>query len=128
MSTSAAWNGKFTASACGQEKTKKPKKSSMALYWVSAAPTSEVRISCSQLVMGFGLYWPGDEETAATYTKSRVEGQSEHGLKREFKNKKKDLAGIAIDKETFTEEERPGSKETTQHHKPSIQSCDTVVC
>ncbi|GEQ67157.1 hypothetical protein JCM33374_g820 [Metschnikowia sp. JCM 33374] len=122
MSTSAAWNGKVSASAWwlrGNEVTKKEFDGSLLGPGRLNFKGKKNFMPPAQLVMGFGLYWLGDEETAAKYTKSRVERQSEHGLKIEIKNKKKDLEGITIDKEKFTEEASPVSKETTEQEETS---------
>ncbi|OBA17006.1 hypothetical protein METBIDRAFT_61911 [Metschnikowia bicuspidata var. bicuspidata NRRL YB-4993] len=99
MLASHAWNSKVSASAWwlkGSEVTKKEFDNSLLGPGRLNFKGKKNFMPPAQLVMGFGLYWLGDEETATAYTKARTDRQTEHGLKIEITNKKRDLENITI--------------------------------
>ncbi|KAM9893420.1 hypothetical protein OXX69_011713, partial [Metschnikowia pulcherrima] len=86
----------------------------------------------AQLVMGFALYWLGDEETTAKYTASRTDRQSEHGLKIEINNKKKDLENITIQKPKDNIEREPAPKlraepDSVSETRPSSPNAEAPI-
>lgn len=65
-----------------------------------------------QLVMGFGLYFIGNESTAEKYRATRLKTQEELGLKLSMDNKKADIDQSVIKEKILEQEEKERVKET----------------
>lgn len=101
LSTSVAWNSKASSSAWwlkGKDVTKKEFDGSLLGPGRLNYKADKNFMPPAQLVMGLGLYWLGDEETAKRHTDTRVSRQEEHGLKVKVDRKKADLEGIDLEK------------------------------
>ena len=135
MLTSAAWNGKVSSSAWwlkGDEVTKKEFDNSLLGPGRLNFKGKKNFMPPAQLVMGFALYWLGDEETTAKYTASRTDRQSEHGLKIEINNKKKDLENITIQKPKDNIEREPAPKlraepDSVSETRPSSPNAEAPI-
>lgn len=95
--TSVAWNSKASSSAWwlkGKDVTKKEFDGSLLGPGRIAYKAERNYMPPAQLVMGFGFYWLGDEDTAKRHTEARIKRQEEHGLKVNVSRKKADLEGI----------------------------------
>lgn len=104
--TSVAWNSKASSSAWwlkGKDVTKKEFDGSLLGPGRIAYKAERNYMPPAQLVMGFGFYWLGDEETAKKHTDARIKRQEEHGLKVSVSRKKADLEGIDFEKLSLKE-------------------------
>lgn len=118
MLSSTAWNGKVTSSAWwlkGLDVTKKEYDGSLLGPGRLNFKAKKNYMPPSQLVMGFGLYLLGDEDTTARYKKSREDKLAESGLKIEMNNIKKDLEGMTI----AAKAEQPLVEETVPESVPA---------
>lgn len=94
ISASSAWNGKVTTSAWvlhGTDISKKDFDGSLISSGNFNYKNKKSYLPPCQLVMGFGFYWLGDEETSTRYRNARLSKEQEHGLKIVMDNKKQDL-------------------------------------
>lgn len=94
ISASSAWNGKVTTSAWllhGTEISKKDFDGSLVSSGNFNYKAKKTYLPPCQLVMGFGFYWLGDEESTKKYREVRNSREQEHGLKIVMDNKKQDL-------------------------------------
>lgn len=99
--TSEAWNSKASSSAWwlkGKNVTKIEYDGSLLGPGRLKHKADRNYMPPAQLVMGFGLYWLGDEATAKKYTDTRVRKHEEHGLKVNINRKKADLEGLDLKK------------------------------
>lgn len=124
MSASSAWNGKVTTSAWvidGVHISKKDYDGSLIRSGHFNYKAKKEYLPPSQLAMGFGFYWLGDEETTEKYKQLRLEREGQHGLKIVMHNKKADLENVPIKPKSVSSEvnEEPekvedSSKQVTQ--------------
>lgn len=97
--TSDAWNHKASSSAWwlkGEYVTKKEFDGSLLGPGRLKYKAEKHFMPPAQLVMGFGLYWLGDEATSKKHHDARIQRQEEHGLKVQVSRKKADLEGMDL--------------------------------
>lgn len=95
MSASSAWNGKVTTSAWvlhGSEISKKDFDGSLIRSGHFNYKAKKEYLPPAQLVMGFALYFLGDEEATKRYREVREARQADSGLTILVDNKKRELA------------------------------------
>ncbi|KAI5954843.1 hypothetical protein KGF57_003868 [Candida theae] len=100
MSASQAWNGKVNTAAWvlhGSEVSKYSSSSGALLPPGDFEYLAKKHfLPPAQLVMGFGLYFLVDEESAERYKQQRVGKEKEHGLVRVLDNKKRVLENTKV--------------------------------
>ena len=92
MSASQAWNGKINTAAWvlhGSEVSKYNQSGALLPPGEFEYLAKKHFLPPAQLVMGFGLYFLVDEESAERHKHQRVEREKEHGLVRILDNKKR---------------------------------------
>lgn len=117
--TSDAWNSKASSSAWwlkGKDVTKMEYDGSLLGPGRLKHKAERNYMPPAQLVMGFGLYWLGDEATAKKYTDARIRKQEEHGLKVKVNRRKADLEGLDVKKMSL---------ESNADFKPSMEEKGT---
>lgn len=99
--TSNAWNAKVSSSSWwlkGNDVTKIEFDGSLLGPGRLNYKAAKNYMPPAQLVMGFGFYWLGDEETSKKHTAARFKRQQEYGLKVKVNRKKADLEGMDLEK------------------------------
>lgn len=131
ISASSAWNGKVTTSAWllhGADISKKDFDGTLISSGNFNYKAKKTYLPPCQLIMGFGFYWLGDEETTKKYTETRLSREEEHGLKIVMDNKKQDLehSSKSLNKIQSSlnevDDEKVSAKEDTEPSKEDITS------
>ncbi|CUM66902.1 uncharacterized protein PRCAT00004587001 [Priceomyces carsonii] len=94
LSASNAWNAKITTSAWvldGSEISKKDYDNSLLPAGTFTYKADKSYLPPSQLVMGLGFYWIGDDDTTSRYRQQRLQREELHGFKIVMDNRKKDI-------------------------------------
>ena len=120
MSASAAWNGKITTSPwflAGNDVTKLDFDGSLVPSGTFNYKGKKEFLPPTQLVMGLGFYFLGDDDTTKKYGETRITRQNESGLKVVMDNTKQDFEKLALSLGRDKEEENEREQKEEENEK-----------